>query len=258
MSNQDIIPSSLDYGFHSVGNSGMFSNWRLRMGEVQEVIPPTDSRNISKKAMEYTVYVQELENGCIVQRMYNYVTVSTLFGSIADSLKYTLRVDPSAGRKDSQKNSGAGKGAKVLLLCINGDSRNAVIIGAIHDSNDVNDKAEGHNLQFVFNGVKININNDGELTLNVLGPTDLDGNPTSEIGSSVKIDKDGSVTVSVKNDVNVNCSKATITADKIQLGEDGIESDPTAGVVVGQAIEPLTGKFGWQLGWTSKNITAKK
>jgi hypothetical protein len=256
----DIVPSFMAYGGHDPSTGTGFDNWRLRVGEVQEAIPPTDPRNVSKRVTEYRVYVQQMSGNTMVGRVYDYCTISNMFGSLADHLEYSLRAVPSASNKDSQKNSGAGKGAKVLLLCINGSIQNAVIIGAIRDSNQTPETpGKGQHLDFVFNGVSININDSGELSLKVAGKTDLDGKTINDdVGSSVKIDAAGNVSVSVKNDVNVNCSKATITADKIQLGEDGIELDPTAGVVLGQAIEPLTGKFGYQLGWTSLNVTAKK
>lgn len=256
----DIVPSFLAYEGHDPSSGTGFDNWRLRVGEVQEAIPPIDPRNVSKRVTEYRVYVQQMSGNTMVGRVYDYCTISNMFGSLADHLEYSLRAVPSASNKDSQKNSGAGKGAKVLLLCINGSVQNAVIIGAIRDSSQTPETPGlGQHLDFVFNGVSININDSGELSLKVAGKTDLDGKTINEdVGSSVKIDAAGNVTVSVKNDVSVNCSKATIVADKIQLGEDGIESDPNAGVVLGSAIEPLSGKLGWQLGWTSKNVTAKK
>jgi hypothetical protein len=225
------------------------------MGEVQEMIPPTNPKNISKKVNEYTVYVQHMSNNTMVGRMYNYCTVSNMFGSIADSLSYTLRADPSAGRSSAE---GIGKGAKVLMMCINGSNANAVILGAIHDSSDKPDGDEGHHFTFVFNGVEININDAGELKLSIHGKTDLDGKTEEDdVGTTITLSKAGGLDISCKGDINVKCSNATVTADTIQLGEDGLTSNPLAGVVLGKAIEPLTGKTAFQLQWTSKNVTAK-
>lgn len=255
---KDIVPSFMEYEDYSPSVSSMFSNWRLRVGEIQERIPPTDARNVSKKVDEYRVSVQHMEGGTQVTRIYDYCVLSNMFGSISDNLKYTLRADPSASRKDSQKNSGAGKGAKVLLLCVNGNPQNAVIIGGIHDSKDVNDKAEGHHLDFVFNGVAAHINNDGELTLEVHGKTDQDGKTSDEVGSVVKIDKSGNISVTSKGEVNIDCGNAVIKSDQIELGGDGLAIDPQNGVVLGSWVEPITGSPVWSLGGTSLVVSAKK
>lgn len=256
---KDIVPSFMAYEGHDPSSGTGFDNWRLRVGEVQEAIPPTDPRNVSKRVTEYRVYVQQMSGNTMVGRIYDYVTISNMFGSIADNLEYTLRAVPSASKKDSQKNSGAGKGAKVLLLCINGSVQNAVIIGAIRDSNDAKEEpGKGHHLDFVFNGVAININDAGELTLNVHGKTDLDGKTEEEVGSVVKIDKAGNISVTAKNNVNVNCNKATVIAEKIQLGADGLESNPLAEVVLGHFVDPYTGLTAHDLQGTSSVVFGKK
>jgi len=255
---QDIVSSTLDYQGHVNFTSGMFENTRLRLGEVQERIPPTDPRNISKMVDEYRVYVQHSDGGTMVGRIYDYCVLSNTFGSIADNLKYTLRATPSAINKDSQKNNGAGKGAKVLLLCINGDTRNAIIIGGIHDSKEVKDKSEGHHLNFVFNGVAININDAGELTLNIHGKTDLDGKTEDDVGSSVKIDKDGNISVKANGEVKVECGNAVIDSDKIELGGSNLSLDPGNGVVMGSFIDVITNTPLWALGGTSLVVSVKK
>lgn len=255
----DIVPSFLAYEGHDPSSSDVFNNWRLRVGEVQEAVPPTDARNVNKRVTEYRVYVQQMSGNTMVGRTYDYCVLSNTFGSLADHLEYSLRADPSATRKDSQKQGGAGKGAKVLLLCINGSIQNPVIIGAIRDSKQAPEVGgAGHHLNFVFNGVAIGINDAGELTLEVHGKTDLDGKTENEVGSSIKIDSSGNITVKSEGEVKVECSNAVIESDKVELGGSNLELDPGNGVVLGSHIDVITNSPLWALGATSLVLSAKK
>jgi phage baseplate assembly protein gpV len=227
--------------------------------------------------------------------MYENCVLMNLFGGFADKLTYTLRAEKTAGRKDSRRQPGEpGKGAKVLLLCANGESHSPIIIGGLReaatDKDPKDEKEKGHNLFFEFNGVAFEISHDGEVTLTVKGSTDEAGKPTKDVAtdklpSVVKIGKDGKITAQTKEGKNsivieqsgkvtvtsekevvVNTKKATITAtDKcsviakiIELGGEGIGGLPPQGVVLGSHVDTFTGAPFFALGATSNTVFAKK
>ncbi len=247
------IPSFLDNGEgQRVYDGNAFGNVRLRLGEVQEIVLPTDPKSLSKRFIEYTVLVQHLDNNTIVAKMYNYCLLSNAFGGVADMLRYTLRAKPVAGTTDSNKQPGPGKGAKVLLLCINGNQHNAVIIGGIRDAlGDATDASDlGHNLHFEFNGIRFVVNDAGEMTLSVRGKTDADGNTTAaDVGTSISITKDGNVSVVTKDNtvvvnqadgsVNIQAKKTVnVDAPRVNLG-DGADHP----AVKGDVQKDLLGKI---------------
>lgn len=290
----EVIPSFLFGPGQSPAYDGSFlRNFQLRIGEVQEVVLPGDKRSRSGKFNEYRVFVQHRENGTATTKMYENCLVLNSFGAFADKLSYTLRADKSADTRDSNRQPGTpGKGAKVLLLCVNGESHSPIIIGGLRDAandSDPKDDSKGHNLYFEFNGVAVVIDKEGALSLSVKGATDVAGSPadgvaTDKLPSTLTIGKDGTITASTKDgkssvvleqsgkvtvtaaeEVIVNANKATVNASdkavvaspKIELGGAGI-SFPPNGLVHGSWVEPLTGLPVWLLGGTSTVVFAKK
>lgn len=203
-----VIPSYL--GATNVGqieDDGSFSNFPLRIGEVDEIIYPSDDRSRSKKVVEYLVTVQHFNHDNYTGSGLQYqCTLSNLFGSVPDRFQYTLRA-----AKDAQKDkTGQGKGAKVLILCVNGAFNDAVIIGGIADQEDGSqekDKAKDrkHYLEYLFNGVKLEINDDGEFILKYTGKSTIEGKlddntDEDQTGTQIKISKNGNLTLSTKDD----------------------------------------------------------
>jgi len=183
----------------SRGNPGNQTNITLRWGEVVGMVYPTDDRNYNKKYLEYVVKVVVQDgNGPAAQVYYNGVQLENLFGGVADFLKYTLRPADTTTTTQAGK---LGMGSKVLLLCISGDTHQAIILGGVRDGtndNNVDTVATGHHLEFEFNGLNMNINSDGELAVTFYGATDADGNladsaDTAAQGSVLRMTKDGSI-----------------------------------------------------------------
>lgn len=178
--------------------SGQFGNIMLRLGEVKEIVYPDDARNVSKKVVEYRVAVQQRDRGVGVTTDYTHCVVSNLFGGLGDKLRYTVR---SSTEKDIDPQTGLGDGAIVLLLCINGETNNAVIIGGFQSQDDaVESEEDGHHLHFNFNGIDVAINKDGEFSFEFDGATKNDGNLTDEAdanasGTKITITKDGTLTI---------------------------------------------------------------
>lgn len=201
-----IVPGHFDG--RAVGDGDAFFNVRLRTGEVQAVYFPEDDENVSKRFVEYQVWVQHRANGTAVTKIYDHCIAVDQLGSIADFSFATYRADPSATRKDSAKTMKPGLGAKVLILCINGESTSGVIVGGIRNGQaEVDAKEDGHHMHSRFNGVDVQVNKDGEYTLTYQGAQKVDGTSEDDVdqdvvGTFVKISKDGKFTVSDKNGYN--------------------------------------------------------
>jgi phage baseplate assembly protein gpV len=243
----------------SFSDGGAFSNMRLRPGEVQAVYYPTDAQNVSKNFVEYQVLVQERSNSIIITRLYEHVIAVDGFGGIADYYNYTFRPDPSANKTDGQKSYKAGVGSKVLVLCINGEYHNACIIGGIRDSNGPIDVKEndGHRLKFRFNGVSVEINKDGELTLEYQGAMNADGTPADGVdqdtlGTKISIAKTGNVTIADGTSENtilidhangriqlVSKNEVDVTAPNIKVGSTSSSEPLVLGNSLNQWMQQL-------------------
>lgn len=206
LDDSSVIPSYL--GFQARGgheDSGIQSNLSLRHGEVRKIIYPTDPDSVSGRFIEYNVEVQQRDGSSTgVAVTYANCLLSNLFGGAADVFKYTLRED----NQKQPPTDGVGVGSKVVLLCLNGITTKAVIIGGLRETGPIdpdgtgrngNDQeSDGHNLYFEFNGANVKIDDAGEIQIMYRGKTQADGsldssaNPDAE-GTSVLFNKDGSL-----------------------------------------------------------------
>lgn len=181
-------------------DSDNFTNDIPHLGEVVQVHYPEDPGNRSKKQIEYTVRVEiRRGNGIAVTTLYH-CTVSDKFGSAADYERHTYRT--SSGDKDG---AAFTDGARVLILCPNGETNNAVIVSAVkhHSAAPDHPRADGHCYERVFNGVTLRINDDGEVLVMCEGKTENDGGGSASRdpanrGSTIQILKNGTVRVENK------------------------------------------------------------
>lgn len=221
-----------------------FDNVHLRHGEVIEVILPNDKRSVSKKFQEYKVLVQHRGgDGAASSIVYQNCYVSNIFGGAGDLLKFTFRP------KTIEDTAGLGQGSKVVILCLNGETSNALIIAGLRDGGNTtaaDGTNLGHHLIFSFNGIDFIINDDGELSLRFSGATKADGSlrdgvQATNSGTFFKMTKDGSmdlgngkehlavdhqnnvVTIQADQDINVDALKGAL---KVHTGaEIHMESD---------------------------------
>lgn len=211
-----IIPSFL--GTKStgrLGNIGNQTNLSLRQGEVMDIVYPGDKRNLSKKQVEYVVRVVVKDgNGSATQVNYNAVQVDTLFGGIADLLTYTFRTRLA---NDAPKPGQLGLGSKVLLLCINGDTPQAVIMGGLRDLANMQgvgsvDSNLGHNLAFQFNGVNVVIDKNGQLSIAKRGATNADGTLVEENSepSTVLFDSSGNIALKMPAQCSIQAKQGVV------------------------------------------------
>jgi len=190
-----------------VDTSSGRTNFALREGEVKEIVYPQDTKSQSKMFIEYVVAVRHSEGGTgvVATSRYRGVLASSLFGGVADFLKYTLRSDDGGG---DTAQDGIGVGSKVLVLCSGGVTSSAIIIGGMRDKkNDptaIDKKSDGHNLSFAFNGISAKINDSGEFKLQFMGKTDVKGGLAKGVDAdasptTLEITKDGSLEIYTKD-----------------------------------------------------------
>ena len=205
--NRNVIPSYL--GSSRMGGTETSSmhggTVQLMLGEVKEVIPVDDQRSMSKRYLEYNVDVhyRDGHGPTSVVRFANCLLISNFGGGEADKTEYRLRSDDSTPQGDDSTT----KGAKVLLLCIQGDANQAFIIGGVREdtkNKDVND----HHYSFEFNGAKIDINKDGEFQLRYRGATKVDGDLTDDAdadaeGSTLIFNKEGGIKIYTKDEKQI-------------------------------------------------------
>lgn len=199
-------------------------NTLVRLGEVREVIPPEDPRNLTSKITEYRVAVQHLdEYGSAVTRDYPHCTVMTLFGGLADVSSWTPRADPSYDRA-----TGLGAGSKVLVVCVSGDTSAAVIVGGVRDDRDPGDLTLRDNLGKIhyyarFNGVSVAISEDGSFQVLRGGRTDLAGRTESETASELVMSSEDKILLGYGKKGSTPTNRVEIAEGKVKiLSADGL------------------------------------
>lgn len=227
---ETVLPSSLlefaeDSYFSSFAQS--FQNTALRIGIVKSISKIEDERNVDKRTLEYDVltFQQDKDKGIVPITYKNCVTMDS-FGGIADFFEF-VKSSPTTPNSTDMK---VEDGSYVLLLCIDGTSTRGVIIGALphHNRKSTLKNLKDKHLESEYNGLRMKINDDGELTITFKGKTDKKGKPTTTTGGSqIKIEKDGSLEINDRdldgdlkagNDLQANdTSKAGDDFEKIRI-----------------------------------------
>lgn len=178
--------------------------YQLLMGEVKNIVYPNDANSRTKLFIEYDVWVQVRSNDISEgQLFYNCVQANALAG-LSDKSYYVLRANPKAGEDGEEETSGS----KVLILNLNGESYYPIIISGVMDPEDDSQKDVPHDelaLYWNYNGIKAEINNDGELVVSYNGATKEDGSTEAEdsaVGTYYTFDKDGNFTISDEDGKN--------------------------------------------------------
>lgn len=202
---RDIIPSHMSLTrTPRYDDGGVFDEWRLRYGEVQEIIYPDDDRNRSQKFTEYNVLVQYRDGGAGTGVIFTNCLLSNGLAGLADSCSYTLRAPETPSIKDTDK-YGLGLGSKVLIACLNGERSNAYIVGGQRDPQDKgDDKNDGHHYFWTFNGIQAQVNDDGECTITYTGKSKIDGTLDDSVtdsapGAMAQFLKNGNINIQTKD-----------------------------------------------------------
>ena len=186
-----------------------YRNTGIKAGIVVKSYAADDENNQNGLCTEYDVITfEQFENKGSTSILYRNCLSTQGFGGLADFLEYTLRA------KSFQNNTGAPTfsdqdGAVVLIQCLDNVGDKAIVTGTlIHPDRTTNITSTAPQMSGEYNGVNVEIANDGSCSLTFKGDTDSKGVPTdSSQGNTVmQIETDGSF--------QFNHSTITIRADK--------------------------------------------
>lgn len=222
MNNSSLFSADVEAFNRVIKSTG--SNVSLKVGVVISSFDIEDEENTTKSVKEYNVLVGEQDgNAPVTPHIYRNCRQLELFGNKADFFEYTYRKN----QKEFEGPTPEEEGSLVLLLCINGNSTDALIIGSIrHPGRKTNlTKESGHHLEGEFNGVNWKVDKDGALTITYKSATDNKGVPQDEKagGTFININKEGSV------DINDGDDKNYIRMDKPN-GNAGVLADNNIGL----------------------------
>lgn len=180
------------------GFNKTYRNTSLRMGVVLRVYPVSDKKNLSKLSNEYDVQVfeQNEDKGSSVITYKNCLSAEAM-GSIADFFEKSLRIKKSRPA-NNELNTKGQDGAIVLILCLDGMTEKAIVMGSMTHPDRKSTLVDGDpHLEGEYNGVRIKIDKDGSTSLVFKGATDNKGKAldASQAKTTVKIEKDGSFQV---------------------------------------------------------------
>ena len=190
---------SLEHGSMDKAFQQQSNNVQMRVGFVEARYPIDSPKNISKKHVEYDVNtIHQTDGGGITNVVYRNCGVSDGFGGIGDFFEKTLRPQTKSDTKNNPEDLINQDGAIVIVQCVNGNLKNATIVGAMpHPELKSRLSGNGNELAAEFNGVGIKINDDGSCSLTFKGATDNSGQPIDDTQgtTTVSIEKDGSIQI---------------------------------------------------------------
>ena len=172
-----------------------YKNTGIKAGLVKKSYDPTDPENQNGLCTEYDVLtIEQNENKGSTSILYRNCLSTQGFGSMADYLEYTLRPLTKQDSKGFPTFSNQD-GAIVLIQCLNNIGDKAIVVGTlIHPDRPTNVTGNAPQLYGEYNGVNIQINEDGSCSLIFKGATDSKGKviDSTQGNTEVKIEKDGS------------------------------------------------------------------
>lgn len=245
LSDGTVIESTLSAQPRRSAEAAHYSTSQLMPGQIVAISPIDDENNLSRKYTEYHVLVNENNTNI----MYKNCRTLDTFGGLNNFNEFTLptgdKVDKIALTLPENR-----IGASVLLLCVGGNKDKAVIIGGLQhsgirakqnnptaattgvpaltgSSSSLDDDLkvlptllpgvradDGERVLGEFNGIRWNVNKDGEFTIMFQGAKDKEGKLTSDAGTTIfKFNKNGDVFLLDKNDqeIKISSQDQTIT-----------------------------------------------
>lgn len=237
---QPVMPSSIlqertDSDFNY--SEKISNNMTLKVGVVIDIIELEDKRNKSKVTTEYSVMTIEQQTN----NTYGNCMAVDGFGGVSDFFEKKLRKTRDTVKINSKSAFDKQNGSIVLLLCIDGHSEQAIIIGAIAHPDRKNGKltkAKGHHLEGEFNGINWQIDKDGALTVKFKTASDNDGKYKDEKagGATIKMEKDGSIEAADGNKEKIRIDKTKKTIDIIAEKDISATTDENVNITAKKAI----------------------
>ncbi len=221
-----ITPSWMSLASSDNFDKFVNNNVSLKIGQIIDINYPTESNGF--KTITYNVIVSEKTDTYNQFVLYNCQLLDK-FGGFADYATYTFRKNEQdiQGLTKGSVQSKDLLGSYVLIGLINGSASTPIILGGLpfidltKDSKRTVPKEEdGHNLKFSFNGINVEINKDGELLVQKLGPTNADGtlntdiSDTDQSNSFIQIDKEGAIKLSTTNKEKIEDADNLVTINK--------------------------------------------
>jgi hypothetical protein len=216
--NGTVLPSGLlthDVRVSKEAFKKTFQNFTLKSGIIVASYAVGEENNLSKLYTEYDVlaFEQHENKGAVPSYYFNCPLASSL-GSIADYFEMNLRPLEKQTTQGTVPTPSGQDGSCVLLLCLNGLSDTAIIVGGSqHPDRPTNLTTTDPHLVAEYNGVNIEVNMDGSTALTFKGATDNSGVPTdpSQGNTVVTIETDGSFEVSHKTITFALAKDGTVT-----------------------------------------------
>lgn len=253
LDNGTVLPSGLlgQQGHESfiMAFNKSYRNTGIKAGIIVKSYAPDDPNNQNGLCQEYDVQtVEQQENKGSTSIMYRNCLSSQGFGGLADYFEYTLRAKTFQTNKGTPT-FGDQDGAVVMIQCLDNIGDKAVVTGClIHPDRETTITSNAPQLSGEYNGVNIQIANDGSCSLTFKGATDSKGIPTDPsqgntvfqiqadgtfefTNSNVTItgSKSGSLTVNTTADTNVNVA-----------GNTNIQTQGTANIIA-QGVTTIDG-----------------
>lgn len=217
LNNGTILPSSL-LGSQSLDMVSAFNksyeNVQLKAGIITDCYDIDSKQNMRKTSPEYDVLVMEQDKhrGTTTTTYKNVISLDS-FGGLADFFDFKRRPQVKKDKTNFHKNDGQ----LVLLLCLDGSSEKAIIIGGVKHAQRLSKlTAEaGLHLEGEYNGLNWQIDKDGALKILFKSPTDNEGKVKNEklSGTNLNIKKDGSLQLTTQ-DLNKPELNESLTLDK--------------------------------------------
>ena len=177
-----------------------YQNTAIKVGVVVATYAIDDPNNLSKLFQEYDVLAfEQNDNSGASVGIYKNCYMASSLGGLADWFEMSIRKVEKITTKGPVPQLSGQNGSIVLLMCLNGFSDNAIIVGALgHPDRPTTITADEPHLEGEYNGVHILVNADGSCSLTFQGATDNNGDQVDATqGNTVmSIDTDGSYQVS--------------------------------------------------------------
>lgn len=252
-----VLPSGLMSGNDMMekmaGFNKTYKNYPLRVGVISQIYAYNDFNNFSKLSTEYDVQVfeQNEDRGNTILKYKNCIGVDGL-GSIADYFEKNFRPMTMNTNPTGVLNTTYQNGSVVILLCLDGVTEKAVIIGGLnHPSRSTKLTTTQPQLYGEYNGVAVAVNPDGSTSLTFNGATDNNGNlvtpgqgPTTvaiatdgtfsvqHSGVTMQLEKNGALNITANGNINITTpDKVVVTAKEIDLNRPDGDEDPTEGII---------------------------
>lgn len=260
----------------------------IRTGRVVREYPPDHQMNRSKEFYEYDVFIDRTatENrpeGVILAR--NCLVAST-FGGAGDFTRWRPRVEPVSADLEFSNQEQHGYASRVLVVFVDGSVHRAVIIGGtphkLSAEPDKGNEAKGHHAIMQFNGIRSEVDDNGQLHITYNGKTDSKGATTvlgNVAGSGLHLLSDGSikfhtnseeqflffdhsshsVSLQAHNDLNVKSSLGGLKVNTVQqidiTATAGLIKTSSLGVHHGLATDAMVKGTTYRAAETVKNTT---